>query len=226
MMRRAGLLGTGNVTLQDLWEDLTVIATEGRNSSSYGRVELRTTKVPDNKTTYLFVFCDGELGIFKCVNRAQTLIAIKRSSLSEANCIYYEVSTVKQYYAYSRTGESSTNVYCATLACVEFPSYSVADVDRVLGSMTLTKIAGANATAAQLYTSDKASYKFIMSTRVASSTVAIDVRDGATWNLIDSAGGTEYAATSITTQSGTQYLFIPDDYTLTGATRGSMIGIN
>lgn len=130
-------------TLAELLADATIVASAGRNSSTTATVSMAASNVPGG-TSYMFVFCDGDLAIWR-LNGAPSAsnYPTRINSSNISTCAFNGTTTL--YYrsttTYSTAG--SDTVFGACMVLMTFP-YADSVVDEVLGEATITKISGNN----------------------------------------------------------------------------------
>ena len=132
-----------------------------RNTSSTGQVgslNWSTLAV----TAYFLSICNGYMGIWKAKSSGVTTTPI--ISMSDS---YGGICVSGTGASYNHSGYTSTysTVYGATLVLVRFPSYTEEQVDAVLSAMTLTRIAGRNASSTGYVRSTNKTHDFYLTTR-------------------------------------------------------------
>lgn len=132
------------VTIKELFSDVTILGSAGRNNSGTGRIYLSTSISDTTNSAYLFSIYNGGLSIWKISGALSTIstTALKFGG-SVTTGIYNYNSGARIYYrtnGYS-SGTSTTGgtaVRGATLAIIRFPNYDDNTVETILSGMTIT----------------------------------------------------------------------------------------
>ena len=150
-------------TLRELLLDMTLITGVARNTSTTGTVgALGYTSLA--VTAYCLSICNGYMGIWKAKSSGITTTPIKSMSndYGGINVSGTAISYKNSGYGTAAGGDS---VYGATLVLVRFPSYTEAQIDAVLGAMTLTRIAGRNSSSTGYVRTQDKTHDFYLTTR-------------------------------------------------------------
>lgn len=120
----------------------------GRNANSTSTLGFGVS----NGTWYVFTAYNGYFAITKVVKVSSSNITktvIKQVSASYGN-LFVDSSNVLRL---SATGTSAVNVYGGTVIAFQFPDYTEAEADAILGATTVTRLNGRNSSSnAQVYT--------------------------------------------------------------------------
>lgn len=206
--------------LDELFADMNIIYVTGKGSSTTARVNITqqdaSTYIPTSGVCYILSFCNGYLGVWKVVNKVIQSTPIKQIDTQYGGIVYINNSgTYCSYYdnGYheSTSSTAGTVIYGATLALVEFPSYSDKQIDAVLSAGTYSRLAGRNASSSAYVRTDNKSHAYYIA--VKASNADIWSCDSATWTKIT---GTDSAAAS----AGSTYLSCGSVY------GGSIIGVD
>ena len=137
-------------TIKELFENLTVLGSTGRNTSSTGRPYLSTSITDTDHSAYLFSIFNGGLSIWKISGALSTISTTALKSGGDVTTgIYNYNSGARIYYrtgGYS-SGTSTTGgtaVRGATLVIVRFSDYDDTTVETILSGMTVTTEASRN----------------------------------------------------------------------------------
>lgn len=125
----------------------TVWVNFGRNSDSKGTSSAALLK---DGTYYAFVFCNGYLGIHKLVRSGSS---VTKTVLKQMASNYSNLYISGTEYMFSNDGTNSsyaTSVYgCGIIVLQNFKGYTVSQVDAILKSLSLTRLAGRNSSSAR-----------------------------------------------------------------------------
>lgn len=147
----ARMFYSSEASLDDLMADIRIVEDGSGNSlivgrNSSGRAYLNFNRYPAAAGDYyVFSFCNGYMSISKATYTGASSTGYSNlTTLFQSNASYGNACLYSESIYYSDTGSSRTRVYGATLAVVEFPSYSNDEVDAVLGALTPGMRAGRN----------------------------------------------------------------------------------
>ncbi len=147
------------LNLKTLFENAYVINTGASSSmySGYNSSELyeyiNVVGSPEfaGHNVYFFVFCDGYIGIWKVSSNGTSLISTPIMKSSSSKCGINNRSAMNYYYDggyISNTSMYATPVFGASMLQVAFPDeYPSSEIDRILSSATVTRLAGRNSAA-------------------------------------------------------------------------------
>lgn len=128
-------------SLAELFSKATRYTAAGRSSSSTSTVSLSLSNAG---TYYVFAYCDGYMSINKVVSTGSALtVTILSGNYVSGTGGMIRVNGTSVYY--SNNGTSSTSVYGASLIVFTFSTYTEAQIDACLSSLTMTRVAGRNA---------------------------------------------------------------------------------
>lgn len=140
-------------TFDEIMADATIASINGRSSSSSASLNA-SFRLEQTEIFYVFQFYNGFLTISKVLaeyNGEDTAPTVTKTDLAYTDTSQYSpfvegtVTVNPRANAYvSTNGTSSTSVYGAVIALLQFPSYPISLVDSVLSSVTLTTVAGRN----------------------------------------------------------------------------------
>ena len=133
------------LTLKALLSNAEVRYSAGRNASSTGTVSVTIPNTAPG-TYYSFAAYNGYWSIYKLVKSSSngiTSTVVKRLATNYANI---KISTNSVSIA-SRPN-AAVSVYGGTLVIMQFPDYTEAQVDSILGSATIKRLAGKNTSTA------------------------------------------------------------------------------
>lgn len=119
----------------------------GRNANSKNTFSLQ---LPSSRTVgdyyYIFSFCNGYCSFYKICYQGSLILPYETYIANRISGSYgnlYNDQNRRLYY--SDSGNSSTEVYGATLVALSFPGYTETQIDNILVNATLTRLAGRNA---------------------------------------------------------------------------------
>lgn len=145
MSRRAGLLATENKPpLVKLFEAATVLTIGGVNSATLTNATIALGNAPQSGTCYMFSISNGEIGIYKVVNRTNITQLYKSDADYGGYQVRVQPMPPRYWYAPTAAGTAVTT-YGATMMLLTFSGYSDAQVDALLGSVNTAAIASREA---------------------------------------------------------------------------------
>ncbi len=133
----------------ELMSNASLYAIAGRDASSTSTVLSSDSSATRAGTFYVFSFYNGYMSINKVVfiGAAQSTSSFSATVLAETSSSYGHIYVAERntrtdvYYAH-RNGSKQSNVYGATIAKFQFPGYTETEIDTILSSISLTRIAG------------------------------------------------------------------------------------
>lgn len=210
-------------TLAELFANINIKYSQGVNANTATTLSITTAQanshLPASGVAYILSFCNGNVGVWKVIDRVVQSTPIKQSSSSYGGIAVNVGSSTSTTYCWYYSGgytevasySGATSVNGATMLIVDFPSYTDAQVDAVLSRATFTSVVGRNAVnSSTTRTTDKnhAYYWAAKNTNFDAWSC-----NGTTWTKIK---GTSSAAASISSS----YLSLGSVY------GGSIIGID
>lgn len=151
-------------TLSELLSDINGIEVKGVNESNItSYIYIPLASVPSTGLCYIFSICNGYMGIWKIKDGTIVTTPIYQMSSSYGG-IHFR-TTYGYYYksgTYS-TGSGTANateIYGGTLALVQFPSYSEEQIDKVLSSISYTRLDGRNNNTTAYVSTNNHNYAF------------------------------------------------------------------
>lgn len=162
-------------SLDDLFADMTIVATAGRNASSNSTVRIQRSYAPSSGVCYLIVvrpnnngsFTPLSISIFKVKDRS-VVENIYVSNFAGFNYAGYYQQSTYWYYATDPAATAYTSVRGATLAIVTFPSkYSEAEVDGSLKLIDAYSLASAYSSSSTNLSTSSTRYSNVICTKAA-----------------------------------------------------------